>query len=63
MKFISYVLPRIGLVLAAASIILLYVSFCIASDPLMYRGVVLMLIGGICTLPCFVEDWKNGKEF
>lgn len=63
MKFIAYILPRIGLVLTAASIILLYVSFCIMSDQLMYRGVVLMLIGGICTLPCFVEDWKSGKEF
>lgn len=63
MKFFTNILPRLGLVLAAASIIVLYISFCIMSDPLMYSGVILMLIGGICTLPCFVEDWKNGEEF
>lgn len=63
MKFITNILPRLGLVLAAASIIILYISFCIMSDTLMYSGVIIMLIGGICTLPCFVEDWKSGKEF
>lgn len=56
------IVRNIALFLAVVSFIISYIGFCIMSDEVMHSGLIVMFIAAACSLPAYVEDWKNEKN-